>query len=76
MYCFSPQLTICSDGAVHSFSDFPTVYSLLTMPSHGVGKRCLEQIIVLASEHFNDGCKTIPLLALHIGESSDVCFGE
>jgi len=46
------------------------------MPSHGVGKRCLEQIVVLAGEHLDDGCKTIPLHAVHIGESFDVCFGK
>ena len=52
------------------------VHSVLTMPSHRVGKRCLEQIVILGSEHLNDGCQTIPLLAVHVSESFHVRFGE
>ena len=75
MHYFSPELTTCSDWCCTFFFRF-SKRSLLTMPSHGVGKRCLEQVVIFASEHLDDGCKTIPLLAVHIGESFDVCFGK
>jgi hypothetical protein len=44
------------------------------MPSHRVREGCVEQIIILRREHLDDGCKTVPLVAIQISETFQMGF--